>query len=46
MKALPMSYNRDLQEDKPALFDALDTTEHSVEVMTALMGRLKVNREA
>src|SRR5215467_10225955 len=25
MKALPLSYNRDLQEDKPALFDALDT---------------------
>ena len=46
MKALPMSYNRDLQEDKPALFDALDTTEHSVDVMTALIGRLKVDREA
>lgn len=45
MKALPLSYNRDLQEDKPALFDALDTVQSSVRVMTELMRRLKVNRE-
>jgi argininosuccinate lyase len=46
LKALPLSYNRDLQEDKPALFDALDTAESSVEVMTELMRRLTVDREA
>jgi argininosuccinate lyase len=46
LKALPLSYNRDLQEDKPALFDALDTTGDSLEVMTELMRRLKVNRPA
>jgi argininosuccinate lyase len=46
LKALPLSYNRDLQEDKPALFDALDTVASSLQVMTALMRRLKVNREA
>lgn len=46
LKGLPMSYNRDLQEDKPALFDALDTTESSLEVMAALMDRLTVDREA
>ncbi len=46
LKGLPLSYNRDLQEDKPALFDALDTTESSVEVMTELMRRLTVDREA
>jgi argininosuccinate lyase len=46
LKALPMSYNRDLQEDKPALFDALDTTESSLGVMTELMRRLTVDREA
>ncbi|MBK9307493.1 MAG: argininosuccinate lyase [Nitrospira sp.] len=45
LKALPLSYNRDLQEDKPALFDALDTVQSSVEIMTALMRRLNVNRE-
>ncbi len=45
LKALPLSYNRDLQEDKPALFDALDTVGASLNVMTELMRRLKVNRE-
>ncbi len=46
LKALPLSYNRDLQEDKPALFDALDTVATSLQVMTELMRRLKVNEEA
>lgn len=46
LKALPLTYNRDLQEDKPALFDALDTTTSSLQVMTELMRRLNVNREA
>ena len=45
LKALPLSYNRDLQEDKPALFDALDTVSASIQVLTELMRRLKVNRE-
>lgn len=45
LKALPLSYNRDLQEDKPALFDALDTVRASVQVMTELMRRLNVNRD-
>src|SRR5688572_17724048 len=44
MKALPLSYNRDLQEDKTAVFDALDTVTTSLEVLTELMRRLKVNR--
>lgn len=46
LKALPLSYNRDLQEDKPALFDALDTASSSLQVMTELMRRLKVNQNA
>jgi argininosuccinate lyase len=45
LKALPLSYNRDLQEDKPALFDALDTVVASVDVLTELMRRLTVNRD-
>jgi argininosuccinate lyase len=45
LKALPLSYNRDLQEDKPALFDALDTVSASLTIMTELMRRLTVNRE-
>ncbi|HSF67005.1 MAG TPA: argininosuccinate lyase [Nitrospiraceae bacterium] len=45
LKALPLSYNRDLQEDKPALFDALDTVTASVEILTELMRRLTVKRD-
>lgn len=36
MKALPMTYNRDLQEDKPPLYDSLNTWHDSVQI-TALM---------
>ncbi|HKP01078.1 MAG TPA: argininosuccinate lyase [Nitrospiraceae bacterium] len=45
LKALPLSYNRDLQEDKPALFDALDTVVASVDVLTELIRRLTINRD-
>ncbi len=45
LKALPLSYNRDLQEDKPALFDALDTVTASVKILTELMRRITVNRD-
>ena len=45
LKALPLSYNRDLQEDKPALFDALDTVIASVDVLTELIRRLTINRD-
>jgi argininosuccinate lyase len=37
MKGLPMAYNRDLQEDKPALIDALDTWEACVDVWTRML---------
>ncbi|HAP38527.1 MAG TPA: argininosuccinate lyase [Nitrospira sp.] len=43
LKGLPLSYNRDLQEDKEALFDAVDTTEQSLVLCTELMRRLVVN---
>ncbi|HSB46368.1 MAG TPA: argininosuccinate lyase, partial [Nitrospira sp.] len=46
LKALPLSYNRDLQEDKPALFDAIDTVAASLQVLTELTRRLKVNKKA
>ncbi len=45
LKALPLSYNRDLQEDKPAVFDALDTVTASLQVMKELMSRLTINGE-
>lgn len=45
MKALPLSYNRDLQEDKPPLFDTVDTIKGCLGVLTALMPRLTVNAD-
>lgn len=45
MKGLPLSYNRDLQEDKAPLFDALDTVQASLGVLTELMRGLTVNRK-
>jgi argininosuccinate lyase len=45
MKGLPLAYNRDLQEDKEPLFDALDTTKASLEVLSALIPGLKVRGE-
>ncbi len=40
MKGLPLAYNKDLQEDKEALFDTVDTVEICLEVMKALLGEL------
>ncbi|MFA7674960.1 MAG: argininosuccinate lyase [Endomicrobiia bacterium] len=37
MKALPIAYNRDLQEDKPPVFDATDTVKLCLGVITELM---------
>ena len=45
MKALPSSYNRDLQEDKEPLFDSVDTIKTALEVFTAMLPELKVNRD-
>jgi argininosuccinate lyase len=45
MKALPLSYNRDLQEDKPPLFDTVDTIKGCLAVLTALLPRLTVNAD-
>lgn len=44
LKGLPLSYNRDLQEDKEALFDAMTTVVGSLEVSTELIKGLTVNR--
>jgi len=45
MKALPSSYNRDLQEDKEALFDSVDTVRSALEMFAAMLPELKINRE-
>lgn len=45
IKNLPLSYNRDLQEDKPPLFEALKNTKASLKMATLLLEGLKVNKE-
>jgi len=45
MKGLPLSYNRDLQEDKEGLFDTVDTVLSTLEVFTAMMSSLHIKRE-
>lgn len=38
MKGLPLAYNKDLQDDKEALFDAVKTVQGCLEAMTILLG--------
>jgi argininosuccinate lyase len=45
LKALPSSYNRDLQEDKEALFDSVDTVSSALKVFSAMLPKIKINRE-
>ncbi len=42
MKALPLSYNRDLQEDKEAFFDTVDTLLSSLGVFSGLVKKLRI----
>jgi argininosuccinate lyase len=46
MKGLPLSYNFDLQEDKEALFDSLDTAVRALAALTGLMGTVHFERAA
>src|SRR5439155_794387 len=46
LKGLPMSYNRDLQEDKERLFDTADTVRATVRISAAMLRNTKVNRRA
>jgi argininosuccinate lyase len=46
LKGLPMTYNRDLQEDKERLFDTADTVRATVRICAAMLPHVSVNREA
>ncbi len=46
LKGLPLAYNKDMQEDKEPLFDAVDTLEACLEVFTGMLRTLKVNERA
>jgi argininosuccinate lyase len=45
MHALPLTYNKDMQEDKEHLFDACDTVEMCLDAATGMVGSLTFNRE-
>ena len=46
LKGLPLTYNRDLQEDKERLFDTVDTVRATVRVMAAMLRNTKPNKAA
>ncbi len=45
MKGLPLAYNKDMQEDKEALFDAVDTVVGSLSIFNPMLRTLSFNRE-
>ena len=45
MKGLPLTYNKDMQEDKEALFDTADTVEGCTEIMGRLLGKVSFNAD-
>lgn len=42
LKGLPLAYNKDMQEDKEAIFDALDTVKICLEVFAPMIATMKV----
>lgn len=45
VKGLPLAYNKDLQEDKEGIFDAIDTIKFSLAVYARILRGMKVRRE-
>jgi argininosuccinate lyase len=45
VKGLPLTYNRDLQEDKPAIFDSFDQSALCADVLAGVLGGLTFNRQ-
>ena len=45
LKALPLAYNRDMQEDKEGFFDTVDTVLSTLEVFTGMVKTLRVKAE-
>lgn len=44
MKGIPLAYNKDMQEDKEALFDAIDTVNLSLKTFTGMLDTMTVNK--
>jgi argininosuccinate lyase len=45
LKGLPMTYNRDMQEDKEPVFDSIDTIKLCLEGMIEMLSTMEINRE-
>ena len=45
LKGLPLAYNKDMQEDKEAVFDAFDATRGSLEVSTLVLRNVSLNED-
>ncbi|HET6852232.1 MAG TPA: argininosuccinate lyase [Pyrinomonadaceae bacterium] len=45
LKGLPLAYNKDMQEDKEAVFDAFDTVSSSLNVTATVLRNISVNKE-
>jgi argininosuccinate lyase len=46
LKGLPLAYNKDMQEDKEGVFDSVETALLSIEILTAALHTMTVNKEA
>ncbi|WP_022776434.1 argininosuccinate lyase [Butyrivibrio sp. AE2015] len=45
MKGIPLAYNKDMQEDKEAFFDAVDNTSNCLILFTQMLSTLKFNKD-
>jgi argininosuccinate lyase len=45
LKGLPLAYNKDMQEDKEAVFDAFDTVSASLRVSATVLRNISINKE-
>jgi argininosuccinate lyase len=45
MKSLPLAYNKDMQEDKEAIFDSVDTVKMCLPVFTKMLSTMKIKKE-
>ncbi|MCI8464370.1 MAG: argininosuccinate lyase [Lachnospiraceae bacterium] len=45
MKGIPLAYNKDMQEDKELIFDAVDTTKGCLALFTGMLATIKFNQQ-
>ncbi|MBO7288807.1 MAG: argininosuccinate lyase [Clostridia bacterium] len=45
MKGIPLAYNKDMQEDKECIFDAIDTVELCIPVFEKMIATMKINKD-